>query len=367
MKRLERRRYHDDISLPECGPLFTPLKRDRSSRKLACRPLTRGAGFLKESHRASVAGKGTPRLLPLSLLDFRFAWMALKKKKKAYSRRVCRWEVNVEGESVQAVATMEAEGYHNVTAELAARQLLGVVEGHLGKREVSLLSARKPNANLAAFQVDIPLGGEVDVTFSAGSNGGLKQGDDFVSQLIQMKRRAFDEQVRRAIPMHGVSAHLERHKAELLRRVSVASLVGGIGFFRGSSLVRNGPSSGAIECQTEEVYTCSPSRTKFPRGFLWDEGFHQLLLLRFDERLSMLSLGHWLDLERTNGWIPREQILGDEARSRVPPEFLVQDSQHANPPSLFLALEHHATNELSMPRPASEYSAFHVKTRRNGS
>ena len=29
-------------------------------------------------------------------------------------------------------------------------------------------------------------------------------------------------------------------------------------------------------------------------------------------------LAHWLDLLNIEGWIPREQILGDEARSKVP-------------------------------------------------
>lgn len=40
-----------------------------------------------------------------------------------------------------------------------------------------------------------------------------------------------------------------------------------------------------------------------------------------------------------DGWIAREQILGAEARSKVPPEFTVQYPHYANPPTLFMALE----------------------------
>lgn len=38
------------------------------------------------------------------------------------------------------------------------------------------------------------------------------------------------------------------------------------------------------------------------------------------------------------GWIPREQILGPEARSKVPQEFQIQYPHYANPPTLFLVI-----------------------------
>lgn len=40
-----------------------------------------------------------------------------------------------------------------------------------------------------------------------------------------------------------------------------------------------------------------------------------------------------------DGWIAREQILGSEARSKVPPDFQVQYPHYANPPTLFIVLE----------------------------
>ena len=47
----------------------------------------------------------------------------------------------------------------------------------------------------------------------------------------------------------------------------------------------------------------------------------------------------WFKLMDDDGWIGREQILGDEARSKVPEEFRIQYPHYANPPTLFLILD----------------------------
>ena len=50
-------------------------------------------------------------------------------------------------------------------------------------------------------------------------------------------------------------------------------------------------------------------------------------------------LRHWFALQDANtGWIAREQILGKEARSKVPPEFQAQNPSYANPPTLLFPL-----------------------------
>lgn len=139
----------------------------------------------------------------------------------------------------------------------------------------------------------------------------------------------------------------------------LSNLAGGIGYFYGDSLVDR---SYASEYDEEDegfwepaadararnqptpdsptkLFTSVPSRPFFPRGFLWDEGFHLIPLVDWDADLALQIVESWFDLMDENGWIAREQILGPEARSKVPAEFQVQYPHYANPTTLFLTLE----------------------------
>lgn len=46
----------------------------------------------------------------------------------------------------------------------------------------------------------------------------------------------------------------------------------------------------------------------------------------------------WIGLIDEDGWVAREQILGEEARSKVPAEFQTQVPTYANPPTLTVAV-----------------------------
>ena len=137
-----------------------------------------------------------------------------------------------------------------------------------------------------------------------------------------------------------------------------SNLVGGIGYFHGDWKVdlsahdayleeNEGFWAEAAEARSRsgfsmvgpnELFTSIPSRPFFPRGFLWDEGFHLLPVLEWDAELTMQIIRSWFALMDEDGWIAREQILGAEARSKVPDEFQTQYPHYANPPTLFLTL-----------------------------
>ncbi|KAJ2041243.1 Processing alpha glucosidase I [Coemansia sp. S3946] len=62
-----------------------------------------------------------------------------------------------------------------------------------------------------------------------------------------------------------------------------------------------------------------------------DEGFHQLVLWQWDSDLSLEIVHSLFSTMDSNGWMAREQILGDKARSKY--------LDFANPPTILLAVE----------------------------
>ncbi|XP_052745873.1 mannosyl-oligosaccharide glucosidase isoform X2 [Bicyclus anynana] len=125
-----------------------------------------------------------------------------------------------------------------------------------------------------------------------------------------------------------------------IAKAAMSNMIGGIGYFYGASRVQSQYTKEPVPYWKAALYTAVPSRSFFPRGFLWDEGFHGLLIGRWSPDIQLDIAAHWLDLLNVEGWIPREQILGVEALARVPKEFVVQSNAAANPPMLLLTIGH---------------------------
>jgi mannosyl-oligosaccharide glucosidase len=162
---------------------------------------------------------------------------------------------------------------------------------------------------------------------------------------------AFHDRFSRTFPLSADTTPSQVAFAEAV----TANLVGGIGYFYGSSIIDR---NFALEWDDEDLeakepkpqltepgslFTATPSRSFFPRGFYWDEGFHLLLIGAWDNDLSLEILKSWVDLIDEDGWVGREQILGEEARSKV--------SQIGFPPSLG--------------RPLMRKGRYHKNSRRN--
>ncbi|KAH8845931.1 hypothetical protein MCOR27_001113 [Pyricularia oryzae] len=196
---------------------------------------------------------------------------------------------------------------------------------------------------------------EFDVIFNSAS-AGKELGSDDVTREIRSTTEAFGE---RFSDVFNLKAPFTADKYKKFGRSMFSNLIGGIGYFYGDSVVDR---SYAPEYEEEnegfweeaaqararkqegmeepsELFTSIPSRPFFPRGFLWDEGFHLIPIADWDMDLTLEIVKSWFNLMDDDGWIAREQILGAEARSKVPAEFQVQYPHYANPPTLFFIID----------------------------
>jgi mannosyl-oligosaccharide glucosidase len=193
-------------------------------------------------------------------------------------------------------------------------------------------------ANFLVHQVTTELPFEMEVIFE--SNSFVKRPERLTGSLFEISLAKhvseFDEKFEQIFNLKskGFSG------SEItFAKAALSNMVGSIGYFYGASLVQSVYNDEPVRYWNAALYTGVPSRSFFPRGFLWDEGFHNLLISKWDPEISKDILSHWLDLLNSEGWIPREQILGVEARARVPDEFVVQRNVNANPPTLILPLQ----------------------------
>ncbi|KYK61633.1 glucosidase I [Drechmeria coniospora] len=196
---------------------------------------------------------------------------------------------------------------------------------------------------------------QFDLVFMSASMGRNITSKD-VTREIKRTSESFGE---RFSSVFDFQAPFKAAKYQQFGKSMFSNLLGGVGYFHGDQVIDR---SYAAEYEEEdenfwvdaaeararghqkaegpfELFTSIPSRPFFPRGFLWDEGFHLMPIADWDMDLALEIVKSWYNTMDADGWIPREQILGDEARGKVPEEFQVQYPHYANPPTLFLVIE----------------------------
>ncbi|KAI4244686.1 MAG: hypothetical protein L6R40_002890 [Gallowayella cf. fulva] len=200
------------------------------------------------------------------------------------------------------------------------------------------------------------IGLQFDIIFSSASAPEMVT-SNAISKAIKSATESFSHRFSKVLTP---KAPFNKAKYQAFAHSMFSNLIGGIGYFYGDALVDRSYApeyeeenegfwqetaearqrQGAVKLEgPAELYTSIPSRPFFPRGFLWDEGFHLVPVADWDMDLTLDMVKSWFNLMDEDGWIGREQILGHEARSKVPQEFQVQYPHYANPPTLFLIFE----------------------------
>lgn len=111
------------------------------------------------------------------------------------------------------------------------------------------------------------------------SEGGGTAGRPFVSSeavsgWLAAGSRSFSDKFRETFSLEGKGF---QDKDVAAAKAALSNTLGGMGYFTGRSEVRGAGSNGGNGLSFEaSLFTAVPSRSFFPRGFLWDEGFHQV-------------------------------------------------------------------------------------------
>lgn len=221
--------------------------------------------------------------------------------------------------------------------------------------QIYRIKSQAGSGNAHVVQKVFEGGFEFDIIFSSASAGKEMTSKD-ITREIKVASESFGE---RFSSVFDLKAPYTAEKYQIFGKSMFSNLIGGIGYFQGHQLIDRSyadeyeeDNEGFWEDTAEararkaqqlegpyELFTSVPSRPFFPRGFFWDEGFHLIPIADWDIDLTLEIVKSWYNTMDSDGWIPREQILGPEARSKVPPEFQVQYPHYANPPTLFLIIE----------------------------
>lgn len=99
-----------------------------------------------------------------------------------------------------------------------------------------------------------------------------------VSDWLAAGSRSFSEQFRETFSLESKGFE---ERDVVAAKAALSNMLGGMGYFTGRSEVGGAGSRGGNELSFEaSLFTAVPSRSFFPRGFLWDEGFHQVRFVK---------------------------------------------------------------------------------------
>jgi len=226
--------------------------------------------------------------------------------------------------------------FHNIT-EFVSGNLKSRSQSNAGKRIFPNIVQEYSTLIAVQFLVETPFNFHVSYRSLSGSQDRYANfAGEQLTRIFESKKREYDE---RFNSLFHLSEKGYNNTYIDFAKHALSNLIGGIGYFHGKSIVRAGGEPKPRLYWESALYTAVPSRSFFPRGFLWDEGFHELMINIWDSSITMDVIAHWLDLMNREGWIPREQILGEEAKRKVPPEFIIQNTEYANPPTLLFPIQ----------------------------
>jgi hypothetical protein len=167
-----------------------------------------------------------------------------------------------------------------------------------GSRRAQLENIVHPNPTTFAFQRFKALPFEAEISFLGNVNKRFDSPSDIAAAHANLAKN-FEANVDQA--SSDFAAKFEdvfklkskgfSNEHVKFAHQSFSNLIGGIGFFHGHNRIalpgqfKNGQQQWGLSAEPHSLFTATPSRAYFPRGFVWDEGFHQLIISNWDKHL----------------------------------------------------------------------------------
>ena len=157
--------------------------------------------------------------------------------------------------------------------------------------------AKTKQPNIVAIQIVFSMSNlindnfEIVVRYSNNKNKKQETKDD-INILIDKKREEFNNKFNEIFSLKNIEEIknnknyiLNEKNSESLQQMSkeaLSNILGGIGYFHGSIKQKQKNNIDEKVIQEKGLFTATPCRSYFARGFLWDEGFHQLIISKWD-------------------------------------------------------------------------------------
>ncbi|KAL8964501.1 MAG: hypothetical protein Q9183_004406, partial [Haloplaca sp. 2 TL-2023] len=152
---------------------------------------------------------------------------------------------------------------------------------------------------------------QFDIRFSPGKKS-TKPKAAALTQKITDTQAAF---VSRFASTFSPRSPFQDQKFATFSKYLVSNLMGGVGFFHGNAKVESttplpygdtikaGDPTNVQDKGPLQLLSAVPSRPFFPRGFLWDEGYHLQVMIHWDIDFAVTIVQSWFDLMDDDGWI----------------------------------------------------------------
>ena len=109
-----------------------------------------------------------------------------------------------------------------------------------------------------------------------------------ITEIARERSRHFHQRFLSTFPLTSFPP-----KQQTIAAAAISNLIAGISFFAGTT-IQETPAGERVTGPFGELITAVPGRSYFPRGFAWDEGFHQLVVSEWNVSLSTAVLRSWV-------------------------------------------------------------------------